>query len=95
MLAEEAYFKHPVIREINEHCFSRSKRSREMSRMIPDVKVLLKDNIYEFVEKFKIDIIVPQNALAIPVNIPLGLAITEFIAETGIITLAHHHDFFW
>jgi glycosyltransferase involved in cell wall biosynthesis len=28
-------------------------------------------------------------------NIPLGLAITEFIAETGIPTIAHHHDFYW
>jgi glycosyltransferase involved in cell wall biosynthesis len=28
-------------------------------------------------------------------NIPLGLALTEFIAETGYPTIAHHHDFFW
>jgi len=28
-------------------------------------------------------------------NIPLGLAITEFIAETGFPTIAHHHDFYW
>jgi hypothetical protein len=25
----------------------------------------------------------------------LGLAITEVIAETGLPTIAHHHDFFW
>jgi len=28
-------------------------------------------------------------------NIPLGLALTEFIAETCIPTIAHHHDFYW
>jgi len=28
-------------------------------------------------------------------HIPLGLAVTELIAETGIPTIAHHHDFFW
>jgi len=28
-------------------------------------------------------------------NIPLGLALTEFIAETGVKTIAHHHDFYW
>jgi glycosyltransferase involved in cell wall biosynthesis len=28
-------------------------------------------------------------------NIPLGLALTEFIAETGVPTIAHHHDFSW
>ena len=34
-------------------------------------------------------------ALAIPVNVPLGLALTEFIGETSIPTIAHHHDFYW
>ena len=28
-------------------------------------------------------------------HLPLGVAITELIAETGIPTIAHHHDFFW
>jgi len=33
--------------------------------------------------------------LAIPINIPLGIAITEAIAECGIPTIAHNHDFYW
>jgi glycosyltransferase involved in cell wall biosynthesis len=33
--------------------------------------------------------------LTIPLNISLALALTEFIAETEIKTIAHHHDFFW
>jgi len=33
--------------------------------------------------------------LAIPLNIPFGLALTEFIAETGFPAVAHHHDFSW
>lgn len=28
-------------------------------------------------------------------NIPLGLALAELIAETGIPVIGHHHDFFW
>ena len=40
--------------------------------------------------------IIPQNALTIPMNIPLGLAITQVIMETGIAdSIAHHHDFYW
>ena len=26
-------------------------------------------------------------------NLPLGVALTHFIAETGFPTIAHHHDF--
>jgi glycosyltransferase involved in cell wall biosynthesis len=29
------------------------------------------------------------------VHIPLGLAMAEIIAETGLPTIAHHHDFAW
>jgi len=36
-----------------------------------------------------------ENALTIPLNLPLGVAMTEFIMETGIPTIAHHHDFYW
>ena len=28
-------------------------------------------------------------------HIPLGLALTDVIAQTGIPTIAHHHDFYW
>ena len=59
------------------------------------VKDRLKEQIYKFVNDFKIDLLIPENVLAIPLNIPLGLAITEFISETGMSTIAHHHDFFW
>jgi len=28
-------------------------------------------------------------------HIPLGLALTEFLAETSLPCIAHHHDFYW
>jgi glycosyltransferase involved in cell wall biosynthesis len=37
----------------------------------------------------------PENVLTIPLHIPLGIALTEVIAETQIPTIAHHHDFHW
>jgi len=55
----------------------------------------LKKDLYNFIEKLSIDMLITENALTIPMNIPLGLALTELIAEMGIPTIAHHHDFFW
>jgi glycosyltransferase involved in cell wall biosynthesis len=71
------------------------KRDRAVSKKIYQLAIKLKDHLYDFVKKFDIDLIIPQNALTIPLNIPLGIALTEFIAETNIRTLAHHHDFYW
>jgi len=55
----------------------------------------LKGTIYQFVDKFDIDILIPQNCLAIPMHLPLGIALTEFLSETRMPAIAHHHDFFW
>lgn len=94
-LVEEANFTHPDIKYIYNHCFGVHKRERRITQKIHAAKERLKDEIYSFIEKFSIDLLVPENSLTIPLNIPLGLAITEVISETGIPTIAHHHDFFW
>ena len=60
-----------------------------------DLRRRREPGIAEFVKKFSIDMLVPQNAVTIPMNLPLGMALTEFIAETGIHVIAHHHDFYW
>ncbi len=90
-----AFFGHPDVIEAQQDIFGRTKRSPRTTRRIHELKELLKAELYAFVEEFKIELLVPQNILAIPMNVPLGLATTEFIAETGIPTIAHHHDFAW
>ncbi len=95
LLEPKAHFEHPEIIEINELIFGRSKRERWLTDKIHSIAKELKKKLYEFYENFNIDLIIPENALAIPLNIPLGIAITEFIAETEIPCIAHHHDFSW
>jgi len=95
MLASEAAFDHPLILKINDAVFGKRTRSYETTKLIHEVRSRLKKRLMKFIEKFSIDIIIADNCLAIPMNIPLGLALTEVIAETGIPTIAHHHDFYW
>lgn len=49
----------------------------------------------KFIRSNKLDLIIVQNALTIPMNLPLGVCLTGLIAELGINTIAHHHDFYW
>jgi len=92
---DEAHFEHPDILHITQNVFGVTCRPMEISEKVHKIQKKLKLSLYEFVKKYDIDLIIPENALTIPMNIPLGLAITEFIAETGIPTIAHHHDFYW
>ncbi|MDI6688613.1 MAG: glycosyltransferase family 4 protein, partial [Desulfobacterales bacterium] len=91
----KAFFNHEEIVEIQQAIFVEKKRTPAISRRIQQIKEELKVEIAKFHSNFGFEILVVENALAIPVNIPLGLAITEFIIETEIPTIAHHHDFFW
>ena len=95
LLVKEAHFLHPDIQEIQKQCFGVKVRKPIITQKIQQIKNKLKKQIYIFIKKFKLELLVIENALAIPLNIPLGLAITEVISETGIKAIAHHHDFFW
>lgn len=91
----EAHFRHPEILSIYETSFTLRLRPPETTRKIHKLKDLLKKHLYQFIKKFKIELLLVENALAIPLNVPLGVALVELIAETGLPTLAHHHDFSW
>jgi glycosyltransferase involved in cell wall biosynthesis len=95
MLVPHAYFAHPDIQWINDRVFGQTARDPEVTRRILALAEHLKRELYEFTRRFDIEILVVQNALTIPMNLPLGVAITMFIAETGFPTIAHHHDFYW
>lgn len=94
-LAVKALFQHKEILEVQHALFVEKRRSREVSRRIQSLKEDLRDEIDKFHRRFGFDILIIENALAIPVNIPLGLALAEFIVESQIPTIAHHHDFYW
>jgi glycosyltransferase involved in cell wall biosynthesis len=95
MIVPEAFFDHPTIREIQDKCFKVYRRTSELTGLIHKTRRRLKAALYKFIDKFDIDLIIAENCLAIPMNLPLGLSLTELIAETGIPTIAHHHDFWW
>ncbi|ORC34167.1 glycosyl transferase family 1 [Marispirochaeta aestuarii] len=94
-IAPEAHFQTGEIKEIYQECFNNQFRPPKLTKKLHMYRERLKEEIAAFIGKFSLDVLVPENTLTIPLNIPLGMAITETIAETGIPTIAHHHDFFW
>lgn len=95
MVVPHAYFGHPDIEWINRRAFGTRTRTPDVTQRIYALADYLKGTLYEFTRRYDLDLLVVQNALCIPMNIPLGVALTHFIAETGFPTIAHHHDFYW
>jgi len=94
-LVPEAFFQHEKNIWIDRQIFGRKRRDPAVTDAIYELKTFLKKQLKEFIHKFNIDLLVAQNVLTIPMHIPLGIALTELIAETQIPTIAHHHDFYW
>jgi len=95
MVVEEAHFLEPENREYYHSFFNSTRRTREETNWIHTRRELFKEHIYAFIKKFQLDLLIPQNVLSFPQNIPFSMALVEVIAETGIPTIAHHHDFTW
>lgn len=94
-LVPEAHFKHELNDRINQQAFGQRGRTPMLTESIHTLRALLKMRLHEFFNRYHIDLLVVENALTIPMHVPLGLALTEAIAESRIPTIAHHHDFHW
>ena len=86
---------HPEMEELHQDFFSEYIRPTRITKQIQDLKDNFKEHLYRFAYQFRLEALIIENALTIPLNLPLGLALTEFIAETGYPVIAHHHDFYW
>lgn len=86
---------HPELADLHQDFFAMQIRPARITRRVQELKDYFKEHLYRFAHQFKLEILITENALTIPINLPLGLAITEFVAETGYPVIAHHHDFHW
>lgn len=95
MCVPEAFFNHPENAWITERIWGKTTRTPLISHRIRELKTYLKKTLYDFIDKFEIKLMFLENVLAIPMHIPLGLAVTELMSETHIPAIGHHHDFYW
>ena len=91
----QANFKDDQNEWINGQLFGTHQKSLRLAKIICNYKSTIASRLKLFIDMFQIDLLVVENALAIPMHIPLGLALTDVIAEPGIPTIAHHQDFYW
>jgi mannosylglucosylglycerate synthase len=91
----EMHFEHPTARALHNEAFGNLMPPPTLFRRIYEFADHLRIELQAFIEDFGIDLIVSENASAIPMNISLGIAIADLVRRSRIKTLAHHHDFYW
>jgi len=84
MVIPEAHFTHPVIKTIADQCFGRVIRTPDVTQMIHEMIWVIKQKLRTAIERLQVDVIIAENCVTIPMNIPLGVAVVEYVIETGI-----------
>ena len=92
---EAAHFAHPEIADISRRAFESESRTPKLTNDILHFAHTIRDQLSQAIADLKIDVVIVENALTIPMNIPLGVAIVQAVQEGGLSCVAHHHDFCW
>ena len=95
VLIEEAHFNHPDVLAISRSAFDEEIRTPELTDEVTRLTKSIRDQLKSAIERFKLDALIAENALTIPMNLPLGIALVQTIQEVQIGCMAHHHDFYW
>jgi mannosylglucosylglycerate synthase len=95
LVVPDAFYQEPEVLAYHQAFFSRTTRTAGETAWIETRRAHFREQLRQFVVRFQLDLLIPQNVLAIPLNIPLALAISDLIAETGLPTIAQHHDLAW
>lgn len=56
---------------------------------------VIEDKITDWVNKYKIELLLSENASALPSHVSMGLAIAQAAEKIGIPIITHDHDFAW
>jgi glycosyltransferase involved in cell wall biosynthesis len=97
MLIPELHFADQTIQALSQKAFEShiEQDGDNLADQIYSRADELRAPLRDFIRSNKLNLIIVQNALTIPMNLPLGVCLTGLIAELGINTIAHHHDFYW
>lgn len=85
----------PVIESFTGRAFSGSAMSKELAPEFAGLTESIGARLSEVFADIEPDIIVAENVLSLPLNLPFTVALCRFIEEQGVACIAVHHDFFW
>jgi len=94
-LVPSMHFTDPVAKRLHDGAFLNPNPEPDFFREIYSVADAIQRELEDFIETYNINLIVPQNASTIPMNISLGMAIAGVVRRMQVNTLCHHHDFYW
>jgi len=62
---------------------------------VASAAAMIREALEDFLDLYNVEAVIVENAWAIPMQLPLAVAVADVVRERGIPTVGHHHDFAW
>lgn len=94
-LVPEMHFTDAVAEELGARAFAGGEPAPELDAAIAHRAAEILARLEDVVRVVRPALLVVQNAWAIPMQLPLAVALARLVDDTGLPTLAHNHDYWW
>jgi glycosyltransferase involved in cell wall biosynthesis len=91
----EMHFRDPVAVELGERAFGGRPPDPDLPARLEERARTLEEFLREVVRDVHPDLLIVQNAWAIPMQLPLARALALTAEGTGLPVLSHEHDYAW
>jgi len=94
-LVPAMHFRHPPAARVTSAAFDPDSDPQAVRTEIQRLAGQLLPVLAAWVETERLDLLVIENGWAIPMQLPLGVALHTLVEQTGLPAIGHHHDFWW
>jgi glycosyltransferase involved in cell wall biosynthesis len=94
-LVPAMHFTHPPAARVTAAAFDPESDPDAVRREIDRLAEQLLPVLLDWVRSTHLDLLLVENAWAIPMQLPLGVALRRLIEVTGLPAIGHHHDYWW
>jgi glycosyltransferase involved in cell wall biosynthesis len=89
------HFTYPPAARVTEAAFDPASDAESVRREIDRLAGQLLPPLHDWLSAYGIQALIVENAWAIPMQLPLGVALRQLVEETHLTVIGHHHDYWW
>ena len=89
------HFAWPPAARVTAAAFDPDSDPRAVRAEVERLSDLLVPVLDHWMRAEHIEVLVVENAWAIPMHLPLGLALRRIVERSGMLAIGHHHDYWW
>jgi mannosylglucosylglycerate synthase len=94
-LVPPMHFSWPPAARVTAAAFDPNSDAVAVRAEVERLAGLLMPVLDNWIDSQRLDQLIVENAWAIPMHLPLGLALRQIVERRGIPAIGHHHDYWW